>query len=128
MAAISDDLPAFGKPTRPMSATAGRGDEAGPGAHQVGENVAVGGENHGPVRNLDYEILSSGPVPVGTFALPAIAGFADRAAVEVEQRRGARIHLEDHVAAAAAVRAAKRLELLPVDRGAAVPAVAGVHP
>ena len=42
-----------------------------------------------------------------------------------------RVHLQDHVAAAAAVaavRAAQRLELLPADGGAAVPAVARLHP
>jgi hypothetical protein len=50
--------------------------------------------------------------------------------VEVEQRGRARVHHQDHVAAAAAVAAvgaAERLELLPVDRGAAVSAVARLH-
>ena len=113
------------------AAAAGRGDEARPGAHQVGDDVAVVGENHGPVRNLDYLIFSCGPVAVRTFALLAVSRLAHRAAMEVEQRRGACVHLEDHAAApaaVAAVRAAERLELLPVDRCAAVPAVAGPHP
>ena len=51
-------------------------------------------------------------------------------AVEVEQRGHAGVHLEDHAAAAAAVAAvgaAERLELLPVDRGAAMAAVARLH-
>jgi hypothetical protein len=53
-----------------------------------------------------------------------------RAPVKVQQGHGARINLDDDIAAAAAiaaVRAAERLELLPVDRGAAVPAIAGAH-
>jgi hypothetical protein len=50
--------------------------------------------------------------------------------VKVQQGDRAAVHLEDHVpaaAAVAAVRAAERLELLPVHRGAAVPTVARLH-
>jgi hypothetical protein len=51
--------------------------------------------------------------------------------VEVQQGGGARVHFQDHIAAAAAVPAigaGQRLELLSPDRGAAVPAVARLHP
>jgi hypothetical protein len=79
---------------------------------------------------LDYQIFTGGAVAVRPFALTAVPGLPDRAAVKVEQRRAGRVDLEDHAAAAAAVAAvgaAQRYELLPVDRRAAVPAMAGLH-
>src|SRR6476659_3313762 len=56
---------------------------------------------------------------------------APRPPVQVQQGGGTGVDLQDHVAAAAAVpaiRAAQRLELLPPDRGTAVPAIARLHP
>src|SRR6202042_2501806 len=79
----------------------------------------------------DDQVRTVGAGAVRALALPTVAGLAHRAAVEVKQGGRARVHLEDHVAAAptvAPVRAAERLELLPVNRRAAVPAVAGLHP
>ena len=107
-----------------------RGDVLGAGPHQVGEHLSVAGENHRAVRDLDYQIFTGGAVAVRPLALTAVPGLPDRAAVKVEQRRAGRVDLEDHAAAAAAVAAvgaAERLELLPVDRCAAVPAMAGLH-
>ena len=114
---------------QPASAARGR-DEPGAHADQVGEHLAVGGLDLGPVRHRDDQVRAVGAGAVRALALPAVAGPAHRAAVEVEQGGRARVHLEDHVTAAPAVspvRAAERLELLPVNRGAAVPAVAGLH-
>ena len=112
------------------AAAAGGGHEPGADADQVGQHFAVGRLDLGPVRHRDDQVGAVGAGAVRPLALPAVAGPAHRAAVEVEQGGRARVHLEDHVAAAAAVapvRAAQRLELLPVNRGAAVPAVAGLH-
>ena len=106
------------------------GHEPGAGTDEVGEHLTVRGLDLGPVRHRDDEIGAVGSGPVRALALPAVTGPADRTAVEVEQGRRARVHLEDHVTAAPAVapvRAAERLELLPVDRGAAVAAVASLH-
>jgi len=55
--------------------------------------------------------------------MTTVAGLSKQAGVEVKQGGRAGIHLEDHVTAAppvAAVWAAQRLELLTVNRGAAV--------
>ena len=106
------------------------GDEPGAHANQVGEHLAVGRLDLGPVRHRDDQVRAVGAGAVGALALPAIAGPAHRPAVKVEQGGRARVHLEDHVTPAAPVtpvRAAERLELLPVNRGAAVPAVASLH-
>ena len=81
-----------------------------------------------PSGTRDHEVAALGAGAVGALAGPAVAGALVRMAVEVEQRRHARVDDEDDVAAAAAVAAvgaAERLELLAVDRGAAVAAVAG---
>jgi len=97
---------------------------------QVGEHLAVHGLHLGPVRHRDDQIGAVAPAAVRALALLSVAGPADRTAVEVEQGRRARVHLEDHVTAVAAVtpvRAAERLELLAVNRGAAVPTVASLH-
>ena len=116
----------------PEAAPAARGGhEAGADAEQVGQHLAAGGLDLGPVRHRDDQVGTVGAGAVGALALPAVGGPADRAAVEVEQGGRTRVHLQDHVAAAPAVapvRAAQRLELLPVNRGAAVSAVAGLHP
>ena len=166
---MSDDFPAFGKPTSPASATVfssssslklrtglaaqrepGRlalgggergvaqaaaaalgGDEPRPGADQVGENLAIGSLDHGPVGHTHDQVSALGAAPVGSGSGLAAARPPQRPAVEVEQRRRAGIDLDDHIAAAAAVtavRAAERLELLPVDGRAAVAAVACLHP
>ena len=100
------------------SPAAGRGHEPGADTDQVGQHLAVGGLDLGPVRHRDDQVGAVGASAVRTLPRPAVAGPAHRAAVEVEQGGRARVHLEDHVAAAAAVapvRAAQRLELLPVN-------------
>ena len=108
-----------------------RGHKPGTDADQVGEHLTVRGLDLGPVRHLDDQIGAVGAGAVRALALAAVAGPADRAAVEVEQGGRARIYLEDHVPPAPAVApvgAAERLELLPVNRGAAVPAMASLDP
>jgi hypothetical protein len=107
-----------------------RGHEPGADADQVGEHLAVRGLDLGAARHRDDQVGAVGAGTVGALALPAVAGPAHRAAVVVEQGGRARVHLEDHVAAVPAVApvgAAERLELLPVNRSAAVPAVTGLH-
>src|SRR5258708_11536383 len=104
-----------------------RGGELRPGADQVGEPVAVGGLHHSSARHIDRQVGALSAIAVRTGAGLAVARRAQRPAVEVEQRRGAGVDPEDDVAApapVAAVRAAERLELLPVNRGAAVAAAA----
>ena len=76
--------------------------------------------------------LSSPRAPCRLLPSPglAVAGLLVRAVVEVQQRVHAGVDLEDDVAAVAAVAAvgaAEGLELLAVDRGDAVAAVAGGH-
>ena len=104
-------------------------DVAGAGADQVGEHLAVGAScttvpsGTGSTRSSPSAPLRLPPWP----GLP-LRGLAVRAVVVVEQRGGVRVDDEDDVAAAAAVAAvgaAERLELLAVDGGAAVAAVAG---
>src|SRR5438874_1684124 len=107
-----------------------RRDEPGADPDQVGEYLAVSGLDLGPVRHRDDQVSGVGAGAVRALSRPAVAGPSNRPAVEVEQGGRAGIHLEDDVTAAAAVaavRAAQRLELLPVNRGAAVSAVAGLH-
>src|SRR5215472_5397177 len=152
MAAISDDLPALGNPTRPASATVlssstrvssapGSPRKAKPGALRLGvANAALPSPPRPPraATNLvpaPTRSASSSPSSVLTAvragALLAAGRPAQRAAVQVQQRGHAGIHLEDHVAAAAsvaAVRPAQWLELLPVHRRATVPAIASLHP
>ncbi len=109
---------------------AGGGHEPGADTNQVGQHLAVGGLDLGPVRHRDDQVRAVGPGAVGALPLPTIAGPAHRATVEVQQGGRTRVHLEDHVAATTAVsaiRAAQRLELLPVNRGAAVSTVARLH-
>src|SRR6266581_457417 len=105
---MSEDLPAFGKPTRPASATVLSSRtrvRATPGSPRRA--------NPGALRRAE--------------ARAALPRPPQSPAVEIKQRRRAGIDLDDHIAAAASVtpvRAAKRLELLPVDGGAAMAAVA----
>src|SRR4029077_7368457 len=109
------------------SPAAGRRDEPGADSDHVGEYLTVGGLALVPVRHRDDQVGGVGAGAVRALSLPAVAGPANGPTVEVEQGGRARIHLEDHVPAAAAVAAvwaAQRLELLPVNRGAAVSAVA----
>jgi hypothetical protein len=83
------------------------------------------------VRHFNNEIDAVRAVAVRAFALLSVARLAYGTTMEVEQRRGAGVDLEEDVAAPTAVTAvwtAEGLELLTVDRGAAVPTVAGVHP
>ena len=107
------------------------GHEPGAGAHQVSDHLTVGVEDDGAVRHLDDLVVACGAVPVRALALMAVGRLADGAPVEVEQGRRGGVDLKDHAAApaaVAAVRAAERLELLPVNRGAAMAAVASLHP
>ena len=125
---------AFGRRERRVTqaaAAALRRDVPGSGADQVGQHLAVLGLDHGAVRDPDDQVGPGCPVPVGPRALLAVGGPADRAPVEVEQGGHAGMNFQDHVAAPAAVtavRAAQRLELLPVHRGAAVTAVTRLGP
>ena len=103
-------------------------DDAGAGADEVGDDPPVGGADDGAGGHAQHLVLAAGAVPVAALARLAVAGLLVRAVVEVEQRVHARVDLEDDVAAVAAVApvgAAERLELLAVDRGHAVAAVAG---
>ena len=166
MAAISEDLPALGKPTRPTSATLfssrttswvspGSPSSANPGAlRRVEASAALPSPPRPPwaatnrlpapvrsastspsapsddraVRYAQFEVGAVGAVAVAARALLAVAGALVRVVVEVEQGVHVLVDDEHDIAAAAAVtavRAAERLELLAVDRGDAVAAVAG---
>src|SRR5262249_16875772 len=90
----------------------------------------VGGLDPGAARGGTNQAGAVGAGGVGAGALLAVAGPAHRPAVQVKQRGHARVHLEDDIpapAAIAAIRAAERLELLPVHGRAAVTAVARLH-
>src|SRR6185312_11386138 len=113
------------------AAPACRRDEPRAGADEVGEDLAVLAEHDRAAGDLDHLVLARAAVSVRALALVAVARLADRAPVEVKQRRRRGVDLQDHAAAAApvaAVRAAERLELLPVHRRAAMAAVASLHP
>jgi hypothetical protein len=100
----------------------------GAGADEIGQKLTVGGRDDSAGRHEQHAIVTVGPVAVAARTGASVAGPLVRMAVVVEQRRHRRIDNEDDVAAAATVatvRAAERLELLPVRRGAAVPAIAG---
>ncbi len=104
--------------------------DAGAGADEVGDDPAVGRADDGAGGHAQDLVLAPGAVPVAALARLAVAGLLVRAVVEVEQRVHAGVDLEDDVAAVAAVAAvgaAEGLELLAVDRGHAVAAVAGGH-
>ena len=81
----------------------------------------------GAVGHGQFQVVTVGAAAVLARARAAVAGLLVRTVVEVEQ--GVHLGIDDqhHVAAAAtvaAVGAAERLELLPVDRGAAVATIA----
>ena len=83
-----------------------------------------------PGRHPQFQALAVGAVLVVTLPGPAVAGLGVRPEVEVQQRVHVVVDDQRHVAAVAAVtavRAAQRLELLPMDRGAPVAAVAGLQ-
>src|SRR5258706_13506069 len=108
-----------------------RGYELRPGSNQVGKHLAVAGLHHRSVRHIDDRVGAVRAGAARTRACLAVASPAQRPAVEVGQRRGAGVDPEDDVAAPApiaAVRAAERLELLPVNRRAAVAAAARLDP
>src|SRR5690606_4008144 len=115
-----------GGAAEPAGAAPG-GHVPGADADEVDQDLAgLGVLDHGAVRDREDEVLTARPVLVRSHARPAVAGPPVRAAVVVEQGGRARVHLEDHVTAAAAVAAvgpAERPVLLPVDGGAAVAAV-----
>jgi hypothetical protein len=116
-------------PRPPAAATLGR-DEHGADADQIGQHGTGLGFDHRAVRDPEDKVFALGPAPVGAGPRLAVARPPERPAVEVQQRRGAGIDFDDHIAAAASVtpvRAAERLELLPVDRGTAMAAVTRLH-
>src|SRR5262249_1962382 len=92
-------------------------------ANQVGEHLAVERLDHRAVRDAQGERLAGRTVAVAALPTLAVAGLDVRAELEVQERVDARIDDERHAAAVApvaAVRPTERLELLPVDRHAAV--------
>src|SRR5690606_7299106 len=109
------------------TATAPGHDVTGADSDEVDQDLAGGGVlDDGAVGHGEHDVRAVGAVPVAALSLPAVAGPPMRAVVIVDQRGGARVDLQDHIAALAAVAAvgaAERLELLAVDGGAAVPAV-----
>ena len=109
------------------TAPARSGFEPGAGPDQVGQQPAVFVEHDGAVGDLDFEVCARGAVAVAAHALLARRGHDMGVEVEIEQ--GVHLRVDDqHDAAAAsavaAVGAAEWFEFLPVDRGAAVTAVA----
>ena len=109
---------------------AGGDDEAHAGLVEVGELVAVGGLHDGAERHGQLERLALVAGAVVAHAGTAVAARAVRAAVVRQQGRDLRVGDERDVAAVAAVAAVgagERLELLALDRDAAVAAVAGAQ-
>ena len=103
---------------------------AGAGADEVGDDPAVGRADDRSRGNAEDAVLAARAAAVAALARLAVAGLLVRAVVEVQQRVHAGVDLEDDVAAVAPVAAvgpAEGLVLLPMDRGHAVPAVAGGH-
>ncbi|OIQ78777.1 hypothetical protein GALL_395150 [mine drainage metagenome] len=105
-----------------------------PGSHDVARAHADEVGEDGPVEVLDDRALRDGQLEVGagrslavvTHALGTGRRMPVRPVVVVQQRRGLRVHDEDHapaVAAVAAVRTGEGLELLAVDGGATVATV-----
>ena len=110
-------------------ATGGDDDALALGDH-VGDDLALVVEDDGTGGHLEDEILTPGAVAVVTRTVGAAARLEVRVEVEVQQGVDLGVDLEDDVAtvaAVAAVRTAERDELLAVDRGAAVAAVAGLQ-
>ena len=116
---------------QPPAAALG-GDEPGARPDEVGEDLAVRRHDDGAVGHGELQVVRVRAGLEPALALLAVAGRGVRAVVEVEQGVHARVddeHDRAAAAAVAAVRAAERLELLAVHRGAAVAARArgGVH-
>ncbi len=111
------------------AATAGGRLESGARADQVGQQPAVLVQHDGAVGNLDLQVRAGRTVTVVAHPLLARRRGHVRAEMEVQQRVDLRVDDEDDAAAAAAVApvgAAQRLELLAVNRCAAV--AAGTRP
>ena len=109
------------------AASARSGFKTGARTDEVGEQPAVLVEHDGAVGNLDLEVGARGAVAVIACALLARWGVNMRVEVEVEQRVHLRVDDQNDAAATpavTAVRSAERFELLAMDRGAAVTAVA----
>ncbi len=87
-------------------------------AHEVGEDLAVLGLDHGAIgdrKDQGFAVLAAAPV---AHAGAAVGGVAVRGVVVVQQGGGLGVDAQDDVAAVAAVAAvgtAERLELLAVD-------------
>ena len=112
------------------TATALGHDEARAGTDQVGDDVAVGVLDDGAAGDAQLEILAIAAVPHVPLTRCTVAAAAVRGVVVLQQGRRGRVDHQDHVAAASAVRAVgapERLELLTMDRGAAVAAVTARH-
>jgi hypothetical protein len=95
---------------------------------QVGELFAVRPEDHRAVRDRKDQGVAGRSVTKVALAGLAAGGLLMRVEVIVQQRCRVVLHDQHDVTAVAtvgAVRAAERLELLPTDAGAAVPAVTG---
>ena len=98
---------------------------------QIGElltGLLIGDD--GALRHEEHHVFASGAVLVVAASGLPVRGAPVGLPVVVDQRGQARIDPEDDrpaVPAVAAVRPAQRLELLPVDGGAAVAAVAAVR-
>jgi len=100
------------------------------GTDEVCQHHAVLGQHHGAGRNAQLEALAVGAVAVVTLAGAAVAGLGVRAEVKIEQGVNVVVDHQGDVATVttvATVRATQRLVLLSVDRGAPVPAVAGLQ-
>ena len=104
---------------------AGRRNEFGAFAHEVGEDLAVLGLDDGAVgdrKDQGFAVLAAAPV---THAGAAVGGVPVGGVVVVQQRGGLGVNAQDDVAAVAAVAAvgpAQGLELLAVDGDTAVAA------
>ena len=104
---------------------AGGGDVFGAFGHEVGEDVAVLGLDHGALghrKDQGFAVLAAAPV---AHAGAAVGGVPVGGVVVVEQGGGLGVHAQDDVAAVAAVAAvgtAEGLELLAVDGDTAVAA------
>ncbi len=99
-------------------------------ADQVRDHFPVQGGHHGAVGDRQDQVGAARPGTVASLPGSTVLRLAVRAALVLQQGCGVAVDLQDHVptvAAVTAVGAAQRLELLPVDRDAAVPAVPGLE-
>src|SRR5262249_4068927 len=114
----------------PAPSTAMGDDHGGTAADEIGDQPTVHVLNHGSIGYRQDRVGAGGPAGARARAALAVLGTYVRREVEVEQRVYPRIdgqHDAAAVAAVASVGPAERLELPPVDRHAAGPAVAGLH-